>query len=80
VRVVGVRHIEVARSIHREGNETEDLAEGRAIGGDHGPVRLGVPLLDPALAQIVGIAFGDIEVPLRIYRDGRGSAVGAVNL
>src|SRR5207253_6065829 len=45
--VAGIRHVEPAGTVHREGIGLIDLAEGRAI-GNQGPVPLGVPLLDPA--------------------------------
>src|SRR2546421_8469396 len=41
-----VRDIEVARGVRREGRGPIDLAGGGAIGSDHGPVPLGIPLLD----------------------------------
>src|SRR5690242_4890321 len=59
--VAVVRHVEVARAIHREATAIIVVTERHradilAWGGDHGPVTLGIPLLDP------GEADGDIEI------------------
>src|SRR5262249_46895958 len=67
--------VEVPRGVRPQSCGSSDLAEAPAKGSDHGPVSLGVPLLDPAVVEIVG----HVEVAHRIRREGRWAGVEAVS-
>src|SRR5207248_11544783 len=63
--VVGVRHVKIAGAIHCEASRIReiDLAQGVAVGGNHGPVPLGISLLEPTMG---GVLICDIEAARRI--------------
>src|SRR5437868_14868414 len=44
--VAGVRHVEIAAAIHAQARNIAVLADGRTWRGNHGPVPLGIALLE----------------------------------